>query len=99
MTGTKEYLPISELDYQNYLKLIDARGPLEDINAYLLEMLRSLISAFDEGALEMNSPEIDGEPSGGYGFDQESIPPHPWHEEWLFHARAIIDRANEESKK
>ena len=40
MTGTKEYLPISELDYQNYLKLIAERGPLEDINAMLLAALK-----------------------------------------------------------
>ncbi len=40
MTGTKKYLPISEPDYQNYLKLITERNPLEDINAMLLAALK-----------------------------------------------------------
>lgn len=61
----------------------------------LLEALTSLIEAFDADALEMNSPEIDGEPSGGYGVGQATIPPHPWHEEWLSHARAAIARVTE----
>jgi len=46
-------------------------------------LLRDLVAAVDAGSLEMNSPEI-GEPEIG-------IPYHAWHDEWLHHARALIE--------
>ncbi len=58
------------------------RDSLKAINAELLKLLTELLKAYDEKALEMNSPEIDlGDPE---------IPPHPWHEEWISYARATI---------
>lgn len=50
--------------------------------ARMAMVLRQLIDAYDTNNLEMNSPEIGGE---------NDIPPHPWHEEWLHHARAALD--------
>jgi hypothetical protein len=50
----------------------------------LRETLQDFISAFDKGEIELNSQEIDR----GEG-DQ----PHPWHEEWIHHARMALSGA------
>ena len=50
----------------------------------VVEKMRELVAAVDSGSLEMNSPEIGGE-DGDPG-----IPPHPWHEEWLYHTREAL---------
>ena len=50
----------------------------------MFEALRALIDAIDTGNLEMNSPEIGG---------HDDIPQHPWHEQWLHHARDAIQKA------
>ena len=42
--------------------------------------LEEIIKAYNDGALEMNSPEICG----------GDIPLHPWHEEWLHGARKAL---------
>lgn len=47
----------------------------------LAEALRHLFGAIDCGSLEMNSEEVGG------GRD---VAPHPWHDEWLFYARAAL---------
>ena len=55
--------------------------------AALATRLGELIDAVDTGNAEMNSVEIDtGDPD---------IQPHPWHEEWLHHARAALALAGE----
>lgn len=46
-----------------------------------ISCLRQLVEAYDCHAVEMNSTEIGG--------DHET-PPHPWHEEWLYHTRAAL---------
>ena len=59
------------------------------VNAHdeLVKRLGELIDAVDTGNAEMNSVEIDtGDPD---------IQPHPWHEEWLHHARAALALAGE----
>lgn len=43
--------------------------------------LRSFIDAFDNGAVQLNSAEIQ---------ISDEHPPHPWHEEWLSRARALV---------
>ena len=50
----------------------------------LVEALRNLINAIDTGNLEMNSPEIGG---------HDDIPLRPWHEEWIYRARAALSKA------
>ncbi len=54
---------------------------LRTLNMRLAKILSDAIKAFDSGALEMNSPEIGGD---------DDIPAHPWHEEWLHHAREAV---------
>lgn len=46
------------------------------------QRLREFIDAFDSAAVELNSQEIDGR--------LPDTLPHPWHEEWLYHARAAL---------
>jgi hypothetical protein len=46
-------------------------------------VVRQVIEAYDSGNLELNSPELDGDIESG-------IPPHPWHEQWLYHARQAL---------
>ena len=46
--------------------------------------LQQLIGAIDAKQLEMNSPEI-GEP-------ENDIPMHPWHEEWIYNVRGLLER-------
>ncbi len=51
----------------------------------LVEVLRDAVKAFDNGAVQIKSAEIDvGDPD---------IPPHPWHEGWISLARAAIANA------
>ena len=50
----------------------------------LEKRLQEFITAFDAGAVEIASPEID--------ISDSDIPPHPWHEEWLYHARALLEK-------
>jgi len=60
------------------------RAELSDwkaIAAGLARQLQQFLDAYDKGAVEINSPEIGGE---------DDIPLHPWHEEWLHHARYAI---------
>jgi hypothetical protein len=45
------------------------------------DQLRYLIEAIDAGSLKMDSPEIDL----GNGTE-----PFPWHQEWLYRARASL---------
>lgn len=57
------------------------------------ELLRLFVEAFAAGAIQITSEKIAGEP--GTGFDDPNgpspgYPPHPWHEEWLSHAREAI---------
>lgn len=48
----------------------------------LKKHLQEILTAYETGALEMNSPEIDvGDPE---------IPPHPWHKEWMHITRAAL---------
>ncbi len=54
---------------------------LRTLNMRLAKILSAAIKADDAGTLEMNSPEIGGE---------DDIPVHPWHEEWLHHAREAV---------
>ena len=64
-------------------EIYDAKhGPMIAAAPEMAEALSSLIGAVDANALEMNSQEID--------INDSDIPPHPWHEEWLYHARAIL---------
>ena len=63
---------------------ISANARLIAAAPMLYEALESFIAAWDGKNVEMNSPEIGG---------HDDIPPHPWHEEWLFHARAALARA------
>lgn len=51
-----------------------------------LNLLRQIIEAFDSHNLEMNSPDITV---------SDEHPPHPWHEEWLHHARALLESPND----
>lgn len=50
----------------------------------VLAALKDFVSAFDAGQVELNSPDISQDPGQGA---------HPWHEEWLHYARAIIAKA------
>lgn len=45
------------------------------------EALQTIVHAYDNNGVEMNSPEIGG---------HDDIPPHPWHEEWLQRARSVL---------
>jgi hypothetical protein len=65
------------------------RRNLEDVSCRqqneidrLRAIIRQAIEAYDNGNLQMDSPEI-GEP-------ENDIPMHPWHEEWLHYARAAL---------
>lgn len=53
--------------------------------AEILAVLGDLLDAYDTGNVQMASPEIGGD----YPDDP---PPHPWHEEWLYRARALRDK-------
>lgn len=44
-------------------------------------VIREFLAAYDEGQVQMSSPEIGG---------HDDIPRHPWHEEWLHHAREAV---------
>lgn len=46
-------------------------------------VIRQFIAAYDAGNVQISSPEIGG---------HDDIAPHPWHEEWLHHAREAIAR-------
>lgn len=59
--------------------------PNEDENCWFL--LAEIVRAFDTGNLQMNSPEIQ---AGTLDENGDAHPPHPWHEEWLASARALI---------
>ncbi len=50
-------------------------------NEALRSLLAEIVKAHGTGNLELNSPEIGG---------HDDIPLHPWHEEWLHHARAAL---------
>lgn len=56
-------------------------GEAADMLAAMTGALRSFVEAFDKGAVEINSAEIqiDGD-----------HPPHSWHEEWISHARTLL---------
>lgn len=56
---------------------------LEGEVARLRSIVRQAIEAHDSGNLQLSSPEI-GDPDN-------DIPMHPWHEEWLHHARAALN--------
>ena len=51
------------------------------VNNEMRARLRELLEALDSGNLQMNSPDIDADPPER---------PHPWHEEWLHHARKAV---------
>lgn len=53
-----------------------------------VKALEDILRAVDTGNLELNSPEIGG---------HDHIPPHPWHEEWLYRARAIISTIKDQN--
>ncbi len=50
----------------------------------MAELLLHMIEAIDGGSVD--SVQLDGEPEVG-------IPPHRWHEEWVFYARAAMNKA------
>lgn len=50
----------------------------------LRTVLADFIRAYDNVAVELNSPDIGG----------DDIPLRPWHEEWLSHARAALGDDN-----
>jgi hypothetical protein len=50
-------------------------------------LVKQMLEAFDGGHVELNSPDI-GDPENGVAM-------HPWHEEWMHHARAAIDAYRE----
>ena len=65
--------------------MTDWRARLDDVedeNKMLLEALKQIIEAVDTGNLEMTSPET-----------VMAGTPYPWHEEWLYRARAAIAKA------
>lgn len=61
-----------------------------DLAVGALQFLTEIVNALDSGNLEMNSPEIGGEPP--QGFDDPGVPAHPWHEEWIYHVRGVIGK-------
>lgn len=44
-------------------------------------VIREFLAAYDEGQVQLSSPEIGG---------HDDIPLHPWHEEWIHHAREAV---------
>jgi len=60
-------------------------GEAADMIAAIAGTLRSFIEAFDNGAVQLSSSEIQVD---------DDHPPHPWHEEWISHARAIAATSN-----
>lgn len=45
-------------------------------------LLRDLVEGLDTGNVQMDSAEIDND---------VEVPPHPWHEEWLYHVRTFLE--------
>ncbi len=70
-----------------YRDLKDANARLREAKEALAELLENIVGAFDGGALEMNSPDIGG---------HDDIPTHPWHEAWMYRARAALSKARGE---
>lgn len=52
-----------------------------------LALVRTMLTAIEAG--QIDSPELDGEPEVG-------TPPHRWHEEWEYSARAILALASKQ---
>lgn len=67
--------------------LTEQRAKLIAAAPDLCAALQIFIDAYDLRAVELNSPEMDGD-------HQNNIPPHPWHEEWLHQARAALTKAS-----
>lgn len=44
-------------------------------------VIREFLAAYDEGQVQLSSPEIGG---------SDDIPLHPWHEEWIHNAREAV---------
>jgi len=76
------WMVAKDIEWETWANLIAAAPDLA-------HELGKLLEAIDAGQLEMNSPELDGDPESG-------IPPHPWHEEWLYYARRAHARATPE---
>ena len=74
-------------DVGDAIKAVEAIEKLDDIIPALVIALVEIIDAYDKGGIEFNSPEI-GDP-------KNDIPMHPWHEEWLYYARAPLDQIRE----
>lgn len=52
----------------------------------LYEALEAMADAIESGNLDISSGEVGGD-------EDREIPPHPWHHEWLHHARAALAKA------
>ena len=59
-----------------------AQPGMREHGGQAIHALTELFKAYDSGNLQMSSPEI-GEP-------ENNIPLHPWHEEWIYNARAAL---------
>lgn len=77
---------IATFDPPTVLKLIAAARPQEKgVEADRVRLaLIQMVEAIKNGVID--SQELDGEPEVG-------IPPHKWHEEWLFYAEAALSEA------
>lgn len=69
--------PASDVEIECLAEITRLRSESEALRNLLAE----IVKAHGTGNLEMNSPEIGG---------HDDIPLHPWHEEWLHHARAAL---------
>ena len=80
----------AELTVREFAATADAQRRRAEVAEQSLrtanEKLAEIVHAYDNGGVQMASPEIGG---------HDDIPPHPWHEEWLHGARALTGAGEE----
>ena len=80
--GNRTILFDAAIDVERFIAMVKAFGQMK-------EALERMIEAIETSNID--SPEIEGDMDAG-------IPPHRWHDEWLYRAKRSIASAEEVEK-